>query len=113
MLPNLIDTAPENLDTLNELANALADDANYAAVVQAQLATKASIPYVDGSLATKHPLLPDSSDLAIGRLITSTWIPPPGIQNLNLDLNSVYFWTFNMAISYIDKSHILVSSVYR
>ncbi|MFM7979152.1 MAG: hypothetical protein ACKPKO_07525 [Candidatus Fonsibacter sp.] len=30
---NLVDNAPASLDTLNELANALADDANYAATV--------------------------------------------------------------------------------
>ncbi|MFM7987827.1 MAG: hypothetical protein ACKPKO_51795, partial [Candidatus Fonsibacter sp.] len=39
---NLIDNAPASLDTLNELANALANDANYATTVQNQLATKAN-----------------------------------------------------------------------
>ncbi|GHE88637.1 hypothetical protein GCM10016455_05970 [Aliiroseovarius zhejiangensis] len=38
----LIGGAPAALDTLNELAAALADDANYAASVTAQLATKAN-----------------------------------------------------------------------
>ena len=46
MLLNLIDNAPESLDTLNELANALADDANYASAIQSQLALKASIENV-------------------------------------------------------------------
>ena len=38
----LIGGAPGALDTLNELAAALADDANYAASIAAQLATKAN-----------------------------------------------------------------------
>ena len=33
MFLNLIDSATESLDTLNELANALADNANYAAAI--------------------------------------------------------------------------------
>lgn len=36
----LVDTAPEVLDTLNELAAALGDDADYAATVTTQLANK-------------------------------------------------------------------------
>lgn len=36
----LVDTAPEVLDTLNELAAALGDDADYAATVATQLANK-------------------------------------------------------------------------
>jgi hypothetical protein len=39
---NLTDSAPEALNTLKELANALGDDDNYAATVQNQLATKAN-----------------------------------------------------------------------
>ena len=37
---NLIDSAPDALNTLNELAEALNDDENYAATIQNQLATK-------------------------------------------------------------------------
>ena len=39
-LSNLIDSAPDALNTLNELAEALNDDENYAAIIQNQLATK-------------------------------------------------------------------------
>ena len=49
---NLVNGAPGALDTLNELANALGDDANYAATVSTQLASKASISYVDQEVAT-------------------------------------------------------------
>lgn len=41
-LGNLIDSAPSALNTLNELAAALNDDANYASTVQAQINAKAS-----------------------------------------------------------------------
>ena len=50
---NLIPSAPESLNTLNELAQALANDPNHATTVFAQLATKASTAYVDGQLVLK------------------------------------------------------------
>ena len=37
---NLLDSAPQNLDTLNELAAALGDDANFSATVTAALAAR-------------------------------------------------------------------------
>ena len=108
MFLNLIDNAPETLDahTLNELANALADDANYASAIQTQLAFTASIAYVDSGFATKHILLPPASDLAIGRLITRTWISPPGIKYLNL-----YYKKYTMASLYGYRPHIHKSIV--
>jgi hypothetical protein len=51
---NLIDSAPAALNTLKELANALANDANYATTVQNQLATKANTTYVNEQLALKQ-----------------------------------------------------------
>jgi hypothetical protein len=50
---SLIDSAPTALNTLKELANALANDANYATTVQNQLATKANTTYVDEQFALK------------------------------------------------------------
>lgn len=41
-IAGLVDSAPTTLDTLNELAAALGDDANYAATVSSQLGTLAS-----------------------------------------------------------------------
>ena len=46
-ISSLINGAPGTLDTLNELANALGDDANFAATVTASLAAKAATTYVD------------------------------------------------------------------
>jgi len=48
---NLIDSAPGTLDTLNELAAALGDDANFASTITNSLATKADITYVDNAVA--------------------------------------------------------------
>ena len=41
-LANLVDSAPETLDTLNELAAALGDDPNFATTVTTQLGQKSS-----------------------------------------------------------------------
>ena len=48
-ISNLIGGAPGVLDTLNEIANALGDDANFAATITTALATKASIEYVNSA----------------------------------------------------------------
>ena len=46
---DLVNGAPGALDTLNELANALGDDADYAATMTTSLATKAATTYVDSA----------------------------------------------------------------
>ena len=48
---DVIGGAPAALDTLNELANALGDDADYAATITTALATKATTVYVDQQVA--------------------------------------------------------------
>ena len=48
---DVLNGAPAALDTLNELANALGDDANFASTVTTSLATKATIAYVDAEVA--------------------------------------------------------------
>jgi hypothetical protein len=62
---NLIDTAPNTLDTLNELAAALNDDANFATTVNTSIATKLATTdfgtYFDTNLANK-----DTDDLSEG-----------------------------------------------
>ena len=45
---SLIDTAPEALDTLNELAAALGDDPNFATTVLTQLGNKADVASLEG-----------------------------------------------------------------
>ena len=53
MVADVVDTAPEALDTLNELAAALGDDANFATTIATQIGTKADQTAVDTSLALK------------------------------------------------------------
>jgi hypothetical protein len=53
-IANLVDTAPSTLDTLNELAAALGDDANFAATVTTSLAGKASNAAFQSALANTN-----------------------------------------------------------
>lgn len=50
---SLVGTAPQTLDTLQELSNALGDDPNFATTVANKLGEKASTSYVDTELAKK------------------------------------------------------------
>ena len=52
-ISNLIASAPESLNTLNEVAQALASDPNHATAVFNQLATKATTAYVDEQLVLR------------------------------------------------------------
>ena len=52
-IADLIDGAPEALDTLNELANALKDDANFSTTIATEIGKKADTTYVDTELAKK------------------------------------------------------------
>jgi hypothetical protein len=49
---NLVDGAPGALDTLNELAAAISDDANYATTLTSALATKANLTDVTAAILT-------------------------------------------------------------
>lgn len=49
---SILNGVPAALDTLNELADALNNDANFAATVTSALATKATITYVDSSITS-------------------------------------------------------------
>lgn len=65
-LNNLIDSAPTALDTLNELAAALNDDANFASTVTTALSTKANTSSL-GTLASVSPTgTPDSTKFLRG-----------------------------------------------
>jgi hypothetical protein len=50
---SIVGSAPENLDTLQELAAALGDDESFAATVTSDIAAKADKTYVDAQLALK------------------------------------------------------------
>jgi hypothetical protein len=52
----IVGDAPGALDTLNELAEALGDDSNFAGTVTTALATKATIEYVDNEIGSLSSL---------------------------------------------------------
>lgn len=70
----LIDGAPVALNTLNALAAALGDDANFAASINSSLALKSSINYVDTQIA--------AVGVASWDMITSNTTVIPNSKNL-------------------------------
>jgi len=62
----LVDSAPATLDTLNELAAALGDDANYAATIATSLATKASNAAFQSALANTNAYIATKMDSSGG-----------------------------------------------
>jgi len=61
----IIDAAPESLDTLNEIAIALGNDANLASTLTNQIATKANIIDVNNMLDSKANIIDVNADLAL------------------------------------------------
>jgi hypothetical protein len=55
-ISTIVGDAPGALDTLNELAEALGDDSNFAGTVTTALATKATIEYVDNEIGSLSSL---------------------------------------------------------
>ncbi len=61
---DVVDAAPDSLNTLNELAAALGDDANFASTVTTSLASKADSATVTASLADKADVTYVNSEIA-------------------------------------------------
>ena len=103
-ISNLIASAPEALNTLNELAQALASDPDHATTVFNQLATKASIAYVDDKLdlksnqattytktetddllTTKQNNITASTDLIVSSLTAQSYVSSPSVRATDID----------------------------
>jgi hypothetical protein len=69
VITNLIDSAPDGLNTLNELAAALNDDTNYATSITTSLATKAPLASPD---LTGTPVAPTATDSTNNTQIATT-----------------------------------------
>ena len=67
-IADLVGTAPNLLNTLGELSDALNDDANFAATIMAELATKAPMPH--GHLAENIEDFVEKSQDAVASLFT-------------------------------------------
>ena len=72
-ISNLIDAAPASLDTLNELAAALGDDANYASTITTALGTKAPLasPTFTGSVTVGEAITKTTSTALTSSTVTT------------------------------------------
>lgn len=77
----LVDSAPEQLNTLNELAKALGNDANFSATIMAELAKKLNSAEADSTYATKTEAgvpyqIKRNTAYKVGDVLTSPSLPP-------------------------------------
>lgn len=70
---NLISSAPSALDTLNELAAALGNDANFSTTVTNSLALKSPIASPTFTGTVTIPTLSVSGNSTVGTIISGTW----------------------------------------
>ena len=99
-ISELIDSSPVDLDTLNELANAINNDPNFATNIKNELSTKANKSYVDSELNKKsdvhtHPYKSDSYVPSWNEIIDKPNIP-----------------TIDVTKSYVDEKLALKSDVH-
>ena len=77
----LVNGAPDQLNTLNELAKALGNDSNFAATVTAELAKKLNSTEAESTYATKQEAgvpyqIKRNTAYKVGDVLTSPSLPP-------------------------------------
>lgn len=80
-LASLVNGAPDQLNTLNELAKALGNDANFAATITAELAKKLNSTEAESTYATKTEAgvpyqIKRNTTYKVGDVLTSPSLPP-------------------------------------
>lgn len=80
-LASLVNGAPDQLNTLNELAKALGNDANFAATITAELAKKLNSTEAESTYATKTEAgvpyqIKRNTAYKVGDVLTSPSLPP-------------------------------------
>lgn len=80
-LAALVDSAPDQLNTLNELAKALGNDSNFAATMTAELAKKLNRAEAESTYATKTEAgvpyqIKRNTAYKVGDVLTSPSLPP-------------------------------------
>lgn len=80
-LASLVDSAPDQLNTLNELAKALGNDANFSATITAELAKKLNSTEAESTYATKTEAgvpyqIKRNTTYKVGDVLTSPSLPP-------------------------------------
>jgi hypothetical protein len=81
---DLVNGAPGALDTLNELANALGDDEDFAATMTTNLATKAATTYVDSADAAVT-LAFQNADTNLTATINAAWLAADTAQTTSIN----------------------------
>jgi len=102
-ISNLVNSAPETLNTLNELATALNNDSNFATTVTNSLATKADKSYVDTTFATTETL----SNYSTTTQIQNTYIPASTIISTYLtqtDASNTYLTQTDATNTYLTQT---------
>lgn len=80
-IASLVNGAPDQLNTLNELAEALGNDSNFAATVTAELANKLNSTEAENEYATKQEAgvpyqIKRNTPYKVGDVLTSPSLPP-------------------------------------
>ena len=80
-LAALVDSAPDQLNTLNELAKALGNDANFSSTITAELAKKLNSTEAESEYATKQEAgvpyqIKRNTAYKVGDVLTSPSLPP-------------------------------------
>ena len=80
-IAKLVDSSPESLNTLNELAKALGNDSNFASTVTAELAKKLNSTEAESTYATKTEAgvpyqIKRNTAYKVGDVLTSPSLPP-------------------------------------
>jgi hypothetical protein len=81
---DLVNGAPGALDTLNELANALGDDSNFAATMTTSLGLKAATTYVDDADAAVT-LAFQNADTNLTATINAAWLAADSAQTTSIN----------------------------
>jgi len=103
---NLVDGAPAALDTLNELAAAINDDANYAATVTTALGTKATWSALTATNTAIRSLVSDVDGRAdlLNTNLTSTNTAIRTLVNSNLANTNAWIATENARIDLVNTN---------
>jgi hypothetical protein len=88
-ISNLVDSAPGTLDTLNELAAALGDDANFASTVTNSLATKVDKINITGATVGSGTAIPVITYNSQGQITSATTASIPPITKATIDALNV------------------------
>ena len=82
----IVDSAPAALDTLNELAAALGDDANFSTTVSNQIGLRATNTYVNSTFSSNNYIIGNfaSNNYVTGNFVSNNYLTAGQISNINV-----------------------------